>query len=387
MALYFSIILPYLNVDAAELERALTSISGQVREGQVHQGQIHEGLALEIIAVDDGSDNDHLPSADRLFDACTVPVTRIRHDKNRGLAAARNSGIAAARGEYIVFLDADDWLLPGALNRLKAHLDRHPNDLTYTLTRLVAQAGQSGKRARGDDAINADFAHSGFAHSGNEAERPEELASLSLAMSAWAHVYRRGFFERTNIRFDPVQKRWEDRPFIVAAQLAAGEVGFCPVELHAYFVGRKPGSITQRRYDRRDVLFMSRHIRNVDKTIARNPALEGSAYAGQHYWQGLARFYTVIGSALFPIMFSDHHARKLALGTAMSIYLRGCQLARKPGGLAPPHPVLALARMPGFVRSYLAGSLNVGHNPIKLVNLWGLLGAVAFLRWMASKRP
>jgi glycosyltransferase involved in cell wall biosynthesis len=68
---------------------------------------------MDIIVVDDGSTDD-LAGALRPYGA---QVTCIRHLKNCGAAAARNTGIAAARGEYIAFLDSDDEWLPGKLQQ------------------------------------------------------------------------------------------------------------------------------------------------------------------------------------------------------------------------------------------------------------------------------
>ena len=65
--------------------------------------------ADEIIVVDDGSDDD--PAA--VVEA--FPGVRLLRQHNQGLAAARNAGLAAARSDFIVFLDADDRLLPAAL--------------------------------------------------------------------------------------------------------------------------------------------------------------------------------------------------------------------------------------------------------------------------------
>jgi glycosyltransferase involved in cell wall biosynthesis len=65
--------------------------------------------AAEIILVDDGSTDDTAKVAAR------YPTIRYRWQKNQGLSSARNSGIRAASGDYLVFLDADDRLLPTAL--------------------------------------------------------------------------------------------------------------------------------------------------------------------------------------------------------------------------------------------------------------------------------
>lgn len=59
-------------------------------------------------------------------------ITTITHDRNRGLAAARNSGLRAAKGAYIAYLDDDDRYLPHHLETLVAYLDRHECRVAYT---------------------------------------------------------------------------------------------------------------------------------------------------------------------------------------------------------------------------------------------------------------
>ncbi|HZF66640.1 MAG TPA: glycosyltransferase family A protein [Gemmatirosa sp.] len=74
----------------------------------------------EVLVVDDGSPLDVAAVAAR------HPRTRCLRRANGGSAQARNTGIAAARGAAVVFLDADDHLLPGALERGLAELEAHP---------------------------------------------------------------------------------------------------------------------------------------------------------------------------------------------------------------------------------------------------------------------
>jgi len=92
---------------------------------------------VEVIVVDDGSvDNPHL--------ALRPYQSRIRYirQENRGLSAARNTGLAASSGDYLLFLDSDDCLAADALTRHTAILEAHSEyALTYSAWRQVSENG------------------------------------------------------------------------------------------------------------------------------------------------------------------------------------------------------------------------------------------------------
>ena len=74
----------------------------------------------EVILVDDGSTDNTKEIA------LQYPSVRYVYQSNQGLSAARNKGIAGSSGNYILFLDADDWLLPNALSINYKLLENHP---------------------------------------------------------------------------------------------------------------------------------------------------------------------------------------------------------------------------------------------------------------------
>src|SRR6266536_3282289 len=80
----------------------------------LHGALRQAGVALEVIVVDDGSSE---PTASALGKINEPRVRVIRHESNRGVAAARNTGIEAARGDWLAFLDDDDLWSPHKLRR------------------------------------------------------------------------------------------------------------------------------------------------------------------------------------------------------------------------------------------------------------------------------
>jgi glycosyltransferase involved in cell wall biosynthesis len=70
---------------------------------------------VRVVVVDDGSDDGQTPAA---CDACEGELVRVIHQQNMGLPAARNRGAAGTASEYLVFLDADDWIEPEFVKQL-----------------------------------------------------------------------------------------------------------------------------------------------------------------------------------------------------------------------------------------------------------------------------
>ena len=98
-----SIVMPCYH-NGATLSRTVKSIQAQTFED------------WELIAVDDGSADDTLCVLERI--AADEPRMRVIHQENGGVSSARNAGMDAARGKWLMFVDADDWLTEDALFHL-----------------------------------------------------------------------------------------------------------------------------------------------------------------------------------------------------------------------------------------------------------------------------
>lgn len=114
---YISIIIPVYNVESYILQ-CLHSVASQTFQDGV-----------ECILVDDcGSDNSvELASKFIRNYQGAISFRIIHHERNQGLSAARNTGIYVAQGDYLLFLDSDDELLPGCLAVFNDILQQHPD--------------------------------------------------------------------------------------------------------------------------------------------------------------------------------------------------------------------------------------------------------------------
>jgi hypothetical protein len=92
-----SVIIPIFNVRSELIDRCLTSVLNQSH------------AALEVLMVDDGSDESTAAYLDRCTDL--DPRVTVLHQANLGVSAARNAGLRKARGEYVCFVDSDDYVL------------------------------------------------------------------------------------------------------------------------------------------------------------------------------------------------------------------------------------------------------------------------------------
>ncbi|MBW4616220.1 MAG: glycosyltransferase [Desmonostoc vinosum HA7617-LM4] len=98
---------------------------------------------FEVLIIDDGSSDNLVQWAGELANS----QVRLIVQKKQGVAVARNTGIANAKGEYIAFLDADDLWKPTKLEKQVCYLDNHPDiGLVHTNMVLINQEGKSSGR-------------------------------------------------------------------------------------------------------------------------------------------------------------------------------------------------------------------------------------------------
>lgn len=139
--------------------------------------------------------------------AAECPGVIALHQKNQGLAGARNTGIAAATGEWLLFLDSDDEWAPGMLQNLRAALEAHPG-FDWYVARYLSLNEADGTLHEPTDVrfVPGDF------ESDDYAARVERLYD-SAHWSVWKYCLKRQFLLDSGVEFWPSVVWAEDYPF------------------------------------------------------------------------------------------------------------------------------------------------------------------------------
>lgn len=177
-----SIVVPVYNV-AAYLEKCVASVLAQTERD------------YELILVDDGSTDESGALCDTL--GGRDPRIRVIHQENRGLGGARNTGIEAASGEWLLFIDSDDWIDPDTLKKALTAGEDAGAALVVFGFRTVDEQG----RALGSfqEALPKG---AGFSPK-------ERKDAFLIAPCAWNKLYKRELFLRTGVRY-PSRVWYED---------------------------------------------------------------------------------------------------------------------------------------------------------------------------------
>ena len=200
-----SVIMPIYNAEAY-LRPAIDSVLDQtLRE-------------IELICVDDGS-------TDRSLDIIKEyqkndSRVRIITENNAGPSMARNKGLARARGEYVVFLDADDFSELTLLERLYEISERDELDIAIARYDIY-----NDRAARFEPNISSD--HGEIFDGGNVVSKnsyPDHILQCTTAY-VWNKMWRRSFLIAKELQFDTELRVFEDTYFVVTALSLADRVG------------------------------------------------------------------------------------------------------------------------------------------------------------------
>jgi Glycosyl transferase family 2 len=206
----FSIVVPVHNV-AGYVAATLDSIVSQ------------HARNIQVVVVDDCSTDVSGAICDRYADNCEY-VRVIHLDRNQGVAAARNHALAAATGDYVVFVDGDDCLIEGALERLTQRV-QSLGDVDIVIGRF-----QSESKVLSNAAMFLP---------GATGKLDAELVLRHLTQidyyvdHCWPYAIKRDLIVRNNVRFINSTIA-EDAEFIVHLLVLASSMAFCEGDLYLY---------------------------------------------------------------------------------------------------------------------------------------------------------
>lgn len=221
MSKKLSFILPIYKVEAY-LARCVDSILSQSNE------------SCEIILVDDGSPDGCGAICDRYAQASSL--VRVIHKPNGGLASARNAGFKQAVGDYVAFVDSDDWIEPETVSKLLDWIDTEGKDICFL---QLSKAWPDGRKEPMGEALSRE------ALRGQTAEAALTFLSSrpKFPGSACGKLFRRAFLEEHDLHFPDDRRLSEDLIFCLNAYLAAQSFDWLDFPYYCYRQSRD-GSIT-----------------------------------------------------------------------------------------------------------------------------------------------
>ena len=189
-----SVIIPAYNVDRF-IGRAIESLQNQTLKD------------FELLVVDDGSTDRTGQVADRLAER-DIRIDVI-HTPNQGAAAARNTALDRARGEYVHFVDGDDWVEPTMLADLVRIADEGEQDLVIAGFYIETYYGT------GDQHTTELKSQPTHVYESREEFRAGawRLFDQNLFYTPWNKLFRRSYLEKIHARFRPTFM--DDFPFVL----------------------------------------------------------------------------------------------------------------------------------------------------------------------------
>ena len=230
-----SVIVPVFKVEKF-LPRCIDSIQNQTYQN------------VEIILIDDGSP-DKCPAICDMYAQMDSRI-QVVHKENGGLSDARNAGIERARGDYLCFVDSDDYIQPTMLEHMV--LEAQKNDVKLVIANLTAVDEKGYQVYKSDQSP----IHNGIFTA--EELLPKLYQRLGwYYIVAWNKLYHHSLFEK--IRF-PVGKIHEDEYIVAQIMWKAKKIACIDSEEYIYIYQRK-GSImstrqVQSQYDWLEALYL-----------------------------------------------------------------------------------------------------------------------------------
>lgn len=259
-----SVIVPIYNV-AEQLPRCIESVLKQ------------EERNFELILIDDGSKD----GSERICDkyAALDPRITVKHKDNEGVSTARNIGLSVARGQWICFIDSDDWVEPLYISDMLALAD---DESTIVYGNLVHDYDDAKPSVVGCDYKDADSCDL------DSKEAARFIVSNRIAENGYpvAKIFHRKILANGK-RFNPNLSYHEDHIFVLEHLLLAKRIVLSSAPNYHY-VHRKPGaSLSKKRHPAGNMIAASSELLGAMDAVIARFTIEDPNY--------VKRLYTILG--------------------------------------------------------------------------------------------
>lgn len=231
-----SVIVPVYNVERF-LRECLDSLVNQTLK------------ELEFICVNDGSTDGSLAILEEY--AAKDDRFVIISQKNQGQGIARNNALEIARGEYIAFVDPDDWIELNVFEVLYDKFVKTGVDVIYFDYDIYSEAGKLRSKREFKNLVKRDFHYS--IKNGdifNWHDIPKK--NLTMTVCIWDKAYKTDFIKKNNIKFAP-NTMGEDHIFSLSANLLADKILY--INRHFYHYRTRKGSAINKASDENFCIF------------------------------------------------------------------------------------------------------------------------------------
>ncbi len=219
-----SVIIPIYNVEKY-IPQCLDSILNQAFKD------------FEIICVNDGSSDNSLSVLQSYKEKDDRII--IIDKKNEGSGIARNAGLAIAKGDYIYFVDGDDWVEENVFDKIIAKADELNTDILI-FGGLSYYDGKGKKGGYSADKLPKKYLNKVFS------AKDIKKDIFKFPSTAWTKLYKRDFLIKNNIKFQDIKVGQDQLPFF-HSMIKAERIALLPENIYCYRKNRKGSAMTVKK--------------------------------------------------------------------------------------------------------------------------------------------
>lgn len=212
-----SIIIPVYNVETY-IEKCLQSVADQTFNGE-----------MECLIIDDCGQDNSMNIVEKFIQAYNttthpnpIEFRILHHSHNRGLSAARNTGIDNAKGDWIYFIDSDDWIIPKCIELMYECVKKHPD----------AELIHAGANATWGHEYMSIKDRKDLPEYANNKEWISQML-FRIWVTAWNNLIRKDFIIKYNLHFIEGMKH-EDEIWTYDLSLCSSILCFCFFDTYIY---------------------------------------------------------------------------------------------------------------------------------------------------------